>query len=182
MKPTLALVGPRCAGKSRVGRLLAERLGLSFLDLDDRVAAFGRRAGHASAQAGALLLEVGRARFRALEAAALRSVLEPEVELVLATGGGVVERSENRAWLQRSAEVLWLDAEPATSARRMADDPTLRPALLPGGSPEAELTQLALRRTPLYRALARVRVATDDLEPDAVVRALLTELEPSTFQ
>ena len=87
---TIALVGMRCAGKTSVGRALAERLGLAFLDLDEELLRDARQAGLAAASAGELLAQLGELRFRRWEAKALRRILEPCQELVLATGGGTV--------------------------------------------------------------------------------------------
>ena len=91
---TLALLGLRASGKSTVGRWLAERLGRPFLDLDDLLLEAARRAGRREESAGKLLAEAGPAEFRAFEAEALRRVLEPGLEVVLATGGGVLERAD----------------------------------------------------------------------------------------
>ncbi len=173
MNRALALVGPRCAGKSSVAVWLGRELDLPVVDLDDRAAEFARRAGFSVESAGEALELCGRALFRTLEAAALRSVLEPGCPLVLATGGGVVERDENRAWLARAAEVVWLDARPETLSARMSADPTLRPALLPGGDPISELTEMARFRRPLHRAVAAHRIETDELDPEAVGRRVL---------
>ena len=62
------------------------------------------------------LRDAGQARFRDFESAALRGLLEPGQRLVVATGGGVVERADARTWLQRAAHCVWLDAPPAVLA------------------------------------------------------------------
>lgn len=168
-RATLALLGLRGSGKSTVGRALAGELGLAFVDLDERVLETGRRAGHAAGSAGELLARAGQAVFRELEATALRCLLEPSPGLVLATGGGVVERADNRTWLARTTRGIHLCVPNAILAARLAADPTLRPPLT-GLDPRAELELLAARREPHYHALAEVVLAVGD-EPPAELAA-----------
>ena len=96
---------------------------------------------------------------------------------VLATGGGVVERDENRQLLGRRCRCLWLAADARTLAARTADDHTERPALT-DLDPAAEVALLAERREPLYRALAEARFETTGLSIDEVVDGLCAHLRP----
>jgi len=160
----VVLVGLRCAGKSSVGRRLAAELGLPFVDLDDELAAM-EGSGRA---AGELLAELGEDAFRELEARALADCASRGA-LVLATGGGVVEREENLALLREGARVVWLDAaDEALLARRAADE-TARP-LLEGDDPAQELAALGPRRRPLYRSLAGAPLDTTSAEISALAR------------
>lgn len=172
-RDTLALIGPRCSGKTAVGRALAAELARPFVDLDEEVARLGRRAGYRAQAAGELLTEAGAAVFRDLEAAAVKKLFEPSPRCVIATGGGVVERADNRAWLARSARCIWLVVPLAILQERLRADPTPRPAL-DGGDPVAELATLVARREPLYRALADV-VLDCGAEPPAALAARLRE-------
>lgn len=164
---TIALIGARCAGKSAVGRRLAELLGRPFLDLDQELAALfaaERESGPEAGEpppAGAILLAEGEERFRALEQRALRAALSRSPSAVLSTGGGCVERAANRELLAARCLCVWLRAAPAVLARRMAADSAARPALSPAGAIE-EIAQVAARRAPHYQALARFTVDTDD--------------------
>jgi shikimate kinase len=171
-RATLALVGMRGAGKTTVGRALAEELSLPFLDLDEATLEFAAHAGVHAADVPALFASAGEARFREFEAFALRRVLEPGVRCVLATGGGVVERPDNRTWLARAAFVVWLDAAVATLEERIAAGGASRPALR-GADVVAEVAALAAHRRPLYAALANVRFATDEgVEPPELAQAI----------
>ena len=169
----LALVGLRAVGKTSVGRRLAERLGRPFPDLDEATLQVARLSGEPCSSV-AELFSAGEARFREHEAHALRRILEPGVRCVLATGGGVVERPDNRAWLGRAAQVVWLRAPLELLAERIERDGG-RPALL-GGDAAAELPVIAARRAPLYASVAQRRL---DLDPawsvDEVVAVLLGE-------
>ena len=132
-RATVCLLGLRAAGKSSVGRAAASLLGRPFVDLDERLVVEARRAGVHAASAGELLRLAGEARFRDFESAALRSLLEPGQKLVVATGGGVVERDDARVWLRRAGRCVWLDAPPAVLAERLRADDTERPPLLGAG-------------------------------------------------
>lgn len=144
------LVGLRGAGKTSVGRRLAELSGRAFVDLDD---VLERRTGEDIAS----LLAQGEGRFRQLEADLLRTSLEllclgtPRAT-VLATGGGVVEHPESLRLL-RTLPVVYLSATPSLLAARVTADERTRPALIPGGA-EAEAEALLARRDPLYREVA----------------------------
>jgi len=165
---TIALVGLRCSGKSSVGRALAERLALPFVDLDAELARLAReRHGGAERPAGAWLAELGEPAFRDLETAALERVLARPAPCVLATGGGVVERAANRSLLA-ACTCVWLQVPAAELARRMEADPTPRPGLL-GPDPTAEIEELERRRAPLYAVLEPL--AVDACAPAADVAA-----------
>ena len=150
----IALVGLRCSGKSSAGRALAERLGRTFVDLDDEVAA---DAGLASA--GEVIERLGLERFRELEREALERTLARGGAPVLATGGGVVEDRENRRLLRERTRCIWLRADAAVLRARMAGDVTPRPGLS-GPDPLAEIEQLARRRQPLFAELGALEVDT----------------------
>ena len=160
------IVGLRCAGKSSVGRVLADALHLTFVDLDEEIAA---RAGGARS-AGELLEELGEPAFRELESAALAECVT-RGPLVLATGGGVVEREDNCERLRSDARVIWLDASSETLLERRERDDSFRP-LLSGGDPREELSVLGPRRRPLYESLAGTPVNTTAREVAAIAEEL----------
>jgi shikimate kinase/3-dehydroquinate dehydratase len=160
----ILLVGPRGAGKSTVGPLLARETGLPFLDVDREIE---RRSGVPVAG----LLRDGR--FRGLEGRTLGELLR-DGPRVLAAGGGAVLweglRAASAGWI-----VVWLDADPDRLARRIASDPSERPPLtsLP---PEEEIRRLREEREPLYRSVASFRVDTGRHEPRQVLSAIAEKL------
>ena len=166
MSRPVVLVGLRCAGKSTVGVLLAGELALPFVDLDHELAA---REG-SGRTAGELLAELGEPAFRELEASALSDCLS-RGPLVLAAGGGVVEREENMELLRQQALVLWLDASDEELLSRRAGDDTARP-LLAGADPAQELSELGPRRRSLYSSLAGAAHDTGSREVAALAREL----------
>jgi shikimate kinase len=159
------LVGPPAAGKTTVGRLLAERLGLDFVDTDDLVvAAAGKPVGD-------IFVDDGEETFRALEAAAVARALERDG--VVALGGGAVLAEETRKRLTGLPVVL-LAASVPTSASRVGLNRD-RPLLL--GNPRAQLRALLEARLPLYREVAVATVETDGRTPDEVAAAVLAALD-----
>ncbi|MBK9713595.1 MAG: shikimate kinase [Kouleothrix sp.] len=162
---SIALIGLSGAGKSSVGRLLAERLGWPLRDTDTLVA---QAAGRGVPQ---IFAEDGEAHFRDLEAAALRAALSGG-PCVVATGGGIVLRAENRALLRERAFVAWLDAPTGALVDRLRAHDQARP-LLQGDDPAARLESLRAGRAALYSEVCDMRVATDGLTTDQVCDAVL---------
>ena len=162
---SVALIGLSGSGKSTVGRLLAERLGWPLRDTDALIAA---AAGRSVAQ---IFAEDGEARFRDLESAALRTALDGG-PCVIATGGGIVLRAENRALLRERAFVAFLDAPTEALAARLRAHDEERP-LLAGDDMFVRLEALRAARAALYTEVADARVATDGRAPEAICDDLL---------
>jgi shikimate kinase len=150
----LFLVGLPGAGKSTLGRTLARRLGLAFIDAD---AELERRLGVTIP----MIFEIeGEAIFRDREEATLAELVQ-RTGMVLATGGGVVIRAVNRDRLKANGTVVYLHAEPATLRERTRRS-RHRP-LLNAADPLARLTELYTQRDALYRNVAD-RVIDSDRE------------------
>jgi shikimate kinase len=165
MRPIAVLVGLPGAGKSTVGRLMAERLDVGFRDTDEDIE---ERAGQSVAQ---IFATYGESRFRELEQAAVRSALA-EHEGVLALGGGAVVDPVTRGLLA-GGPVVHVDAEVHEVLGRR-QGVTGRPLL--AGDASTRLRELAARRAPLYREVARVTVPTRDRSAAEVARAALLAL------
>lgn len=163
---SVALIGLPASGKSTVARALAGRLGLPARDLDQEVAA------EAGRDIPGIFEAEGEAGFRDREARALRRV-SGESPCVLATGGGVVERPENRELLRTRFRSVWLRVSPATAADRSAGGS--RP-LLSGGDPEARIRDLHERRAALYAECAALSVDTEGRSPEAVAEDILEQI------
>jgi shikimate kinase len=149
---SIALIGLSGAGKSSAGRLLAARLGWPLLDIDALVA---QSAGRSVAQ---IFAEQGEARFRNLESVALQTALGGTA-CVVATGGGIVLRAENRALLRERAVVVWLDAPTEALVARLRAHAEERP-LLQGEDLAARLEKLRAARAGLYAEVAALRLDT----------------------
>ena len=143
--PNLVLVGAMGAGKSSLGKRLARRLALEFVDADERLE-------QAAGAAVATIFEVeGEAGFRRREARLLDQVLASAGQLV-ATGGGAVLAEDTRVRLRERAFVVWLRIAVDQQLARLARDST-RP-LLAGGDRRQTLEALARVRDPLYASIA----------------------------
>ncbi|MGO8870451.1 MAG: shikimate kinase [Acidimicrobiales bacterium] len=164
MVDRIVLVGMMGAGKTTVGRLLADRLGWAYLDSDAEVAATTGRT------LPELFAERGEAAFRAEEARVLAEALSGDEPVVVSAAGGVVLSKENCDLLATSGTVVWLRAEPSLLARRVGTGEG-RPLL--DGGPAAALVELDRVRRPLYATVAAVTVDVDDLTPLQVVDRVL---------
>jgi shikimate kinase len=160
--PVLVLVGPPGAGKTTVGLLVADSLGVAFRDTDADVEAV---SGSTVAE---LFVVEGEAYFRALEREAAARALA-EHDGVLALGGGAVLDAGTRAAV-RSATVIYLRVGIADAARRVGLGRD-RPVLL--GNPRATLRRLLEAREPLYAEVASATVSTDGRTPQEVAADVL---------
>jgi shikimate kinase len=154
------------SGKSRVGRLVAEALGLPLVDVDE---AIEDRTGR---DVEALWREGGEAAYRPLERAVVIEALDPARPAVLAAPGGVVVDDAARVALAAPhVAVAYLRADPGTLAERVRGDPQPRPLLDAG--PERVLTDLHAARDHDYEALAQLVVDIDGLDADQVAARVL---------
>lgn len=155
----LVLVGPMGAGKSSVGRVLALRRGVPFVDVDSEIE---RRAGTPITR---IFERDGEAAFRTLEREVLAELLGG-ITGVIATGGGAVLDAGNRERMRARGYVVHLHAGVEAQLRRLQGDHT-RP-LLARPDRAAVLQAMATQRTALYRELAELSIDTDALDADAV--------------
>jgi shikimate kinase len=160
--PHVVLVGLSATGKTSIGKLVAQRLEMPFVDTDD---AIEQRTDRSVRD---LFASEGEPRFRHLEAEVVSSVLLSREPSVVATGGGAVVTPSTRERLRApDVFVVWLTAEPAFLASRAAGK-VHRPLL--DDDPVAALARLATERQPWFEEVADVRVN--------VQRALSTEPKP----
>ena len=170
MQIRCALVGMPGSGKSTVGRQLAHRAGVPFIDLDHRL----ERIIGTSIRS--FFEEHGEARFRDLESEVLADLARADGSgMVLSTGGGAVLRAENRAVLRQFGTVLYLRAAPEEIYKRVKHDKT-RP-LLQGGNPLDKLRDLYAQRDGLYRATAHYVIETGRPTVHTLVNMIMMQLE-----
>lgn len=163
--PALILVGPPGSGKSTVGRLAAERLGLEFRDFDDDL-----QRAH-GLPAGELVVKLGREKFQESERELLAALL-PEHNGVLALGGGT-PTAPGVAELLEPYHVVFLDVDLDHLLRREGLVP-LHPWLLP--NPRAHLKELLNTRRPIYTAVAAATVPTSERTPEDVLADVLATM------
>jgi XRE family transcriptional regulator, aerobic/anaerobic benzoate catabolism transcriptional regulator len=144
-EPVIALLGLRGAGKTTVGRRLARRLRVPFVELDRRIE---QAANLSLAEVFSLY---GEDYYRRLERDALQTVIEDRRPMVLATGGGIVTSPDTYGLLRRSALTIWLRATPEDHWNRVLRQGDRRPM---ANHPQAmsDLRALLTSREPLYAA------------------------------
>jgi shikimate kinase len=166
----VVLVGLMGVGKTTVGRRLARRLGLPFVDSDEEIE---RAAVHSIPE---IFDRFGEASFRDGERRVLRRLIEGEPR-VIATGGGAFMDAETRALILRRCLAVWLDSDVETLAGRVTRRGH-RP-LLAGKDPRALLRELAEARNPVY-AEAHLRVLSDSGPHDRTVERILEAMAERT--
>jgi shikimate kinase len=157
MTPVAVLIGPPGAGKSTVGRLLADLLGAPFAETDMLVE---EAAGKPVSD---IFVSDGEPAFRDLERAAVAQALAGHPGIV-ALGGGAVMDPATRQLLARQ-RVVYLQTGFATAVRRVGLDAP-RPLLI--ANPRGRMRELLAERLPVYEGLAWLTVATDDREPQEI--------------
>lgn len=163
----IILVGMMGSGKTTVGRLLAERTGREFIDLDAMIEA---RAGKRIVD---IFSESGEEGFRDLESETLQDVAGA-THAVIATGGGLVIRPENRRILQGLGLVVWLDAPPDVLLKRIGDDES-RP-MIHGQNPQKRMERLLSDRRGFYADASNIHLDTTELTPDEIAQRVSQEL------
>lgn len=163
------LVGPMGAGKTTIGRLLAAGLKLRFMDADQEIE---ERCG---ADISWIFDVEGEEGFRERETRMIDE-LSASDNIVLATGGGVVLREENRRHLSGRGTVIYLMTTVNQQLERTHKDQK-RPLLQDLENPRQTLTEMMALRDPLYREIADITIVTGKRSPRAVANELIAMLE-----
>ena len=160
------MIGMMGAGKTTVGRLVAQQLGYGFIDTDDVIA---KAAGRSINE---LFAQEGEAAFRQLESEVLSQVCA-HVKLTVATGGGIILRRENWGYL-RHGLVVWLDVPVEILYDRLTEDIT-RP-LLQDVDLKGKLRSLLEERQPLY-SQADLHITVDEGDtPEQIANKVMTAI------
>jgi len=166
------LIGPMGAGKTTIGRHLATVLSLPFIDTDHEIE---ERCG---ADIPWIFDVEGEEGFRLREHKVLHDICE-SAPAVIATGGGIIMRGDNRALLKEHGVAVYLHATVNQQLSRTGKDRS-RP-LLNKGDPKAVLTDLMTMRDPLYKEVAKVVFPTDNKNPRStagdIAKAVMSIIE-----
>ncbi len=169
MTKRILLVGMMGAGKTTVGRALAQRLRYPYLDSDEQV------ERHTGQTVREIFEARGEAAYRAQEKLALAQALTSDGPVVVSVAGGAVLDPDNRRRLRQAGLVVWLRASVHTLARRVdAGEEGHRPLL--GDDPLADLSRLYQQRRPLYGQVADMIIDVDLLTSEQVVEQVLERI------
>lgn len=162
------LVGPMGVGKTTIGRVLADLLGLEFYDSDREI------ESSTGADIPWIFDVEGESGFRVRESRMIEQLTQKK-NIVLATGGGAVMSAENREWLMARGVVVYLRAPISQQVERTSRDKT-RP-LLQTANPEEKIRELMQIREPLYQAVADIVVDTYRRNPKTVSQDICSQLK-----
>lgn len=166
----VALLGLRGAGKTTIGKRLAKRLHMRFVELDRRIE---KAADMSLAELFSLY---GEDHYRRLERETLEHVIAENRSIVLATGGGIVASADTYDLLKKHATTIWLRATPEEHWNRVVSQGDRRP-MADHPQAMADLRALLAAREPLYRAADRT-VETSGRAVDAIVDELTAQVPP----
>jgi len=164
MQRNIILIGFMGTGKSTIGRKLSRTFGYPLIDTDHLLV---EKEGRPIPE---IFAQDGEEAFRDLESNLLRSLAKHSGHII-ATGGGIIGRPENRALLRDLGYVIWLIAKPSEILKRTSRNSN-RP-LLNSDDPEATIRALLKARTPLYRDTAHLAIETDQLSFDEVATGII---------
>jgi shikimate kinase len=156
----IVLVGYRGTGKTVVGELLAARLRMPRIGMDAKIV---KRAGMSIPE---IVEKYGWLKFRELESEEARELAGLD-NVIIDTGGGVVERPENIEVLQTNSRIFWLKASVDVIVARIQSS-TQRPALTFGKTFTEEVSEVLEQRLPKYKRAAQYEIDTDKLTPEQV--------------
>lgn len=161
----IVLIGYRGTGKSEVGKLLAERLNMPCLGMDAEIV---KKVGMPIPE---MVEKYGWPGFRNLESEIVREMAARD-NIIIDTGGGVIERPENIEVLRTNSRIFWLQASVEVIVSRIQGG-TERPALTAGKSFTEEVAEVLGRRTPKYKDAAQYEIYTDPLTPEQVANRII---------
>lgn len=163
------LIGPMGAGKTTIGRLLADELGKTFYDSDQEIE---ERAG---ADISWIFDVEGEDGFRVRERKVIKDLCALD-NIVMATGGGAVVSEQNRKYLRRRGFVVYLKATITQQVERTRRDQK-RPLLKNADDPKEKLMELMDARDPLYKEVSDITVMTSRRSPRAVCTEILEQIK-----
>ncbi len=163
----IVLIGFMGSGKTKVGRLLAAKLGWPHYDTDDMI------SQQVGASVGDIIRTHGEGSFRLVEKNAVALVALSD-KCVISTGGGVPLDVNNMTDLSKNAAVVWLKISPETALKRAGNFKS-RPLIDPA-DPLGSIRKRMVERNPIYEKMAQHIVESDNMQPEQVVEKILSLL------
>lgn len=167
----LVLIGFRGTGKTTVGKLLAQRTGMTFIDTDELIE---KRMGTSIKE---IVNRSGWLFFRELERQVIKEIADGDLQ-VIAAGGGAVLDEQNVQALKKNGLIIWLKASLPLISTRLTKDPETsakRPSLTGKGT-MAEIEEVFIYREKIYAQIAALEIDTTDLNAEMVAEKILRSL------
>jgi shikimate kinase len=161
----IVLIGYRGTGKSVVGELLALRLRMPCIGMDAEIV---KKAGMSIPE---IVEKYGWQKFRDMESEKARELAGLD-NIIIDTGGGIIERPENIEALKTNSLIIWLKASVDAIVSRIQED-TERPALTAGKTFTEEVTEVLEQRIPKYKSAAQYEIDTDESTPEQVADRII---------
>ncbi len=161
----IVLIGYRGTGKSIVGKLVSEHLQIKCIAMDARIV---EKAGMSIPD---IVKNFGWTTFRDMESEVARELAKLD-NIIIDTGGGVIERPENIDVLQMNSCIIWLKASVAVIVSRIQGGAE-RPSLSGEKSFTEEVAEVLEQRTPKYMSAAKYEISTDQLTPEQVADRII---------
>ncbi|MFH2059294.1 MAG: shikimate kinase [Pseudomonadota bacterium] len=156
----IILIGYRGTGKSVAGQIISKELDMAYVGMDSEI------VKHAGMPIPEIVEKFGWPKFRDLETQEALAIAKKD-NMLVDTGGGIIERPENMEALQKNGMVFLLTASVDTIVERIQDG-TQRPALVEGKTFTQEVAQVLEQRKDRYESAARFVIDTDDITPEQV--------------
>ncbi len=169
MQTNIALIGFMGVGKTAVGKVLAEKLGRSFVELDSLIE---QKAGESIPD---IFQRDGEAAFRELEIEVTKEVSKDK-KLVIACGGGIVLNKINIDRLRQQSRIVYLTASPKVILKRVSSEEGQRP-LLEVDNPTLTIRELLDFRKPFYEKAADIIINTSKLDINSVAEQIISKLK-----
>lgn len=169
MKSNIALIGFMGAGKTAVGRVLAQKLNKKFVELDSLIE---QKAGKPIPD---IFQQDGEVAFRELEIEVTKEVSTGK-DLVIAAGGGIVLNKINIDRLRKNGITIYLTASPRVTLKRVTSDGGGRP-LLEGANPTRTIRELLRFRKPFYERAADIKIDTSKLDVNSVADQIISKMK-----
>lgn len=167
MDNNIVLIGFMGCGKTSVGKRLAEKMGFEFLDTDEYIEKKENR------KVSDIFAKEGEEYFRNAETNSIKELLHLAKRTIIATGGGMPLREENRGLLKELGLVLYLKANKDITIKRLKSD-TTRP-LLAGGDLEEKVDRLLKDRRSIYEATAHHTIITNKKSFEKIIKEILRQ-------
>lgn len=168
MKNNISLIGFMGSGKTTAGRILADRLGYLFFDLDELIETSEQK------KINDIFRESGEDYFRDIESKIVKKIAYNRI-CVFACGGGVVLRGENMKIISKNCFVVYLKISPLEAIKRLSQS-TDRP-LLPNKRRDERIHELITARDKLYSGYADIIINNEKVSPESIVEKIITTVQ-----